>query len=101
MELVLLPRAPGQAGDPLDPLRTRKFIDIATAILNSMILDGTIVLDGTAIELGAGALEKVILGDAFKAYFDTHIHGHAMGPTLVPTVLMPAATLSTVVKVKP
>lgn len=57
--------------------------------------DTKVVVDSPLIELGAGATEKVILGDAFKAYFDKHIHATGVGPSAPPTVVMPPTTLST------
>lgn len=63
--------------------------------------DGTIVLDGTKIELGAGATEAVVLGDAFKTLFNAHVHPDPVsGNTLPPTVLMDDTHIASVVKTK-
>lgn len=44
---------------------------------------------GAAIELGSGASEALVLGDAFQTYFDTQTHfGNAALPTSPPLVLM-------------
>lgn len=67
--------------------------------------DGSVVVDGAKVELGAGAVESVIKGDAFKTYFNSHVH---LGGTLVggltgiPNVLMDVGGihLSSVVKTK-
>ena len=53
--------------------------------------NGDVVIEAGKIELGAGASESVILGDAFKAIFDTHVHGAAGTPPVVP---LPPSTLS-------
>lgn len=52
-----------------------------------------VVVDHTnVIELGAGASEKLVLGDAFLAYFNTHTHIANLGaPTSPPIVPMTAA----------
>ena len=55
------------------------------------------VVDAGTIELGEGATESLIKGDAFKTFFDTHTHAGAGSPPLVP---MPPAILSNVSKTK-
>ena len=58
--------------------------------------DGKIVINAaTAVEIGEGATEHLILGDAFKTYFDTHTHPTGVGPSGPPIAVMPPATLST------
>lgn len=69
--------------------------------------DGTLVIDAPvkvsvtapAIELGAGALEKVIKGETFMQFFNQHTHlGNLGAPTGPPQAPMSADQLSTVVK---
>lgn len=55
---------------------------------------------GSTIELGEGAIEKAVLGTAFKTYFDMHTHTTGVGPSGVPINPMPDTTLSEIVKVK-
>ena len=55
---------------------------------------------GSTIELGEGAVDKAILGTAFKTYFDTHTHPTGVGPSGAPINPMPDTTLSEIVKVK-
>jgi hypothetical protein len=55
------------------------------------------VVDAGTIELGEGATESLIKGNAFKAIFDTHTHAGAGSPPLVP---LPPSVLSTVSKTK-
>lgn len=55
-------------------------------------------VEGTAVKLGKSAIEAVIKGVTFKAFFDTHIHPTPIGPTGPPIVQMPPATLSLKVK---
>lgn len=56
-----------------------------------------IVATAGTIELNGGE-QSAILGDLFKAYFDTHTHQAPGGPTSPPLVQMPASTLSEIVK---
>lgn len=42
---------------------------------------GKVVVDGDKIELGAGATEKLIKGNAFKTYFLGHKHPTGVGPS--------------------
>ncbi len=51
---------------------------------------------GSEVFMGdANAPEAAVKGDALKTYSDGHFHSSAMGPTGIPTVLMPAVVLST------
>lgn len=53
-------------------------------------------IDSPKINLGNGAVESLVLGTAFKTYFDTHTHtGNLGAPTTPPLVPMPPNTLST------
>lgn len=46
---------------------------------------------GSEVFLGsASATEPMVLGNAFKAQYDTHVHPTAMGPSGPPTVLLTA-----------
>jgi hypothetical protein len=62
--------------------------------------DGKIELLAAKIDIGTGASESVVLGDAFKAYFDTHVHPTAVGPSGPPNSPMPPSNLSQDIKVK-
>lgn len=62
--------------------------------------DGKVEILAAKIDLGDSADESVILGDAFKAYFDTHVHPTAVGPSGPPNQPMPDSTLSEDVKTK-
>lgn len=62
--------------------------------------DGKVEILAAKIDLGSGAGESVILGDAFKAYFDTHVHPTGVGPSGPPNQPMPDSTLSQDVKTK-
>lgn len=56
----------------------------------------TVEIEGAVLKLGALATESGILGDLFKAFFDAHVHPDPVsGSTGVPSVAMPAPTLST------
>ena len=58
--------------------------------------DGTVVLEGIAIELGDAATEAVLKGDKFKAIYDAHTHPDPVsGNSGPPNVLLPADNLST------
>lgn len=58
--------------------------------------EGDIVIEGGRIDLGEGASEAIILGDAFKTFFNTHTHGDPVsGFTTTPTVQMTDTLLST------
>jgi hypothetical protein len=53
------------------------------------------------IDLGEGATERVVLGDAFMALFNSHQHPTSMGPSGTPIQQMTAAQhLSNLAKVK-
>jgi hypothetical protein len=45
-----------------------------------------VVVNSNNIELGEKATESVILGDAFKTFFDTHVHAGAGSPPVVPMI---------------
>jgi hypothetical protein len=67
----------------------------------TIVMDSTtskIVITADTIEANGGA-ESMILGDLFKAYFDTHTHPTGVGPSGAPIVPMPTSTLSTKSKV--
>lgn len=67
--------------------------------------NGDIEIEGGRIDLGEAAADAIVLGDAFKAYFDGHSHSYTddgvpsqtSAPSSAPGVPdpMPASTLST------
>lgn len=57
--------------------------------------DGTVVVTAERIKLGAAAAEKVVLGDAFLQFFNSHTHPTGVGPSGPPVQPMTAAQLST------
>lgn len=62
--------------------------------------DGKVEILADKIDLGDVVTDAIIKGDAFKQYFDTHVHPTAVGPSGPPNAPMPPSTLSTDVKVK-
>ena len=55
--------------------------------------DGDIVITAGTIKLGgAGAAEKLVLGDAFMGLFNRHVHPTGMGPSGPPQELMAASS---------
>jgi len=57
--------------------------------------DGTVVLTAEKIKLGANASEKVVLGDTFMQFFNTHTHPTGVGPSGPPVQPMTPSQLST------
>ena len=47
---------------------------------------GKVIINSNNIELGEGATQAVIRGDAFKQFFDTHVHAGAGSPPVVPMI---------------
>ena len=45
-----------------------------------------IIVNSSNIELGERATQSIILGDAFKTFFDAHVHAGAGSPPLVPMI---------------
>ncbi len=45
-----------------------------------------VIINSNNIELGEGATQAVILGDAFKQFFDVHVHAGAGSPPVVPMI---------------
>ena len=67
---------------------TESLIDIDTG--------GNITINAaTAVNIGDEAAESLVLGDAFKAYFDGHTHPTGVGPSGPPVAPMPPTALST------
>ena len=56
-----------------------------------------IVIQGTQVMLGGQGGEPLIKGQSFMAFFNSHTHGTAMGPSAPPLVPMTPAQLSTAV----
>ena len=64
-----------------------------------VIATGKVKVSAPHIELGASAQEKVVLGDSFKTFFNTHIHtGNLGAPTSPPIQPMMDSLLSQVSK---
>ena len=47
-----------------------------------------VIVKSQNIELGEGAMEKLILGNKFLTFFNSHTHPTGVGPSGVPVVLM-------------
>jgi hypothetical protein len=45
-----------------------------------------VIINSNNIELGEGATQALIRGDAFKQFFDTHVHAGAGSPPVVPMI---------------
>ena len=60
--------------------------------------DGTVVVKAENIKLGANASEKLVLGDTFMQFFNTHTHPTGVGPSGPPTQPMASNHLSAKVK---
>lgn len=56
--------------------------------------DGSVVITAEKIKLGASATEKVVLGDTFMQFFNTHTHPTGVGPSGPPTQPMASNHLS-------
>jgi len=56
--------------------------------------DGTVVVTAEKIKLGADASEKVVLGDTFMQFFNSHTHPTGVGPSGPPTQPMSSSQLS-------
>ena len=56
--------------------------------------DGTVVITAETIKLGADASEKVVLGDTFMQFFNSHTHPTGVGPSGPPTKPMSSSQLS-------
>ncbi len=56
-----------------------------------------VIINSNNIELGEGATQSVIRGDAFKTFFDTHVHAGAGSPPVVPMI---PSLLSLITKTK-
>jgi len=54
-----------------------------------------VILEAPNIEIGEGATEKIVLGNAFMSYFNGHVHATGVGPSAPPTVPMADGQLST------
>ncbi|MGY1708344.1 phage baseplate assembly protein V [Geodermatophilus sp. SYSU D00758] len=59
--------------------------------------DGTVVVTAEKIKLGAGAGEKLVLGDAFQQLYNSHTHPTGVGPSGPPAQPMAANHLSATV----
>mgnify|MGYP003654627407 CR=1 FL=1 len=59
------------------------------------LLSDRIVIESGSIEIGAGAVEKLVLGDSFMTLYNAHTHNDPVaGVTGVPVAPMTAAQLS-------
>jgi hypothetical protein len=45
-----------------------------------------VIINSNNIELGENAVEAVIRGDAFKKFFDAHVHAGSGSPPVVPMI---------------
>ena len=64
-----------------------------------LVANGKVKLSAPHVELGGSAQEKVVLGDSFKTFFNTHIHtGNLGAPTSPPIQPMMDSLLSQVSK---
>lgn len=63
---------------------------------NKIIMkDGKIIIISSGdIELGENAIEKLVKGESFKTFFNSHKHTSPMGPTGIPINLMSDTQLS-------
>ncbi len=57
--------------------------------------DGTVVVTAEHVKLGSSASEKVVLGDTFMQYFNSHTHPTGVGPSGPPVQPMTTSQLST------
>jgi uncharacterized protein involved in type VI secretion and phage assembly len=56
--------------------------------------DGTVEITAEKIKLGAGASEKLVLGDTFMQFFNAHTHPTGVGPSGPPAQPMDTSHLS-------
>ena len=56
--------------------------------------DGSVVVTADTIKLGSSASEKVVLGDTFMQFFNSHTHPTGVGPSGPPTQAMSSSQLS-------
>lgn len=63
-------------------------------------MSSKVVVDCKNIELGAGATEAVIKGNAFQQLFNSHTHPTPAGPSSAPTLPMTSVHLSKTSKTK-
>ena len=66
----------------------------ATCVNATVTASDTALVEGKTVNLGKNASDAVIKGNAFKQYFDTHIHPTPVGPSGPPVTPMPQTTLS-------
>jgi hypothetical protein len=59
-----------------------------------------VIVDSADIQLGKGATEHLVKGDAFKVLWDSHVHPTGVGPSGAPTLQMGSAHLSSISKTK-
>lgn len=77
-------------------------IEISATSEVDVIASSKVVINSPAVEVGSGALEKALMGEAFQQFFNTHTHTSTSpgSPTSPPIAPSTAAHLSTVLKVK-
>ena len=61
---------------------------------------GKVIVNSSNIELGEGAIEKLIKGNTFLSLFNSHTHATPAGPSAPPVPLMTEAQLSQISKTK-
>lgn len=59
---------------------------------------GEVTIEATTIKLGTLAAESLVKGDAFKTFFNAHVHGAAGTPPTLPMDPVPGTHLSLKVK---
>ena len=69
-------------------------VNVTSAGETTLKCSKLVVNHASSVELGAGAIDHVVLGEKLKQYFDTHIHPTPGGPSGPPIVPMPASVWS-------
>jgi len=76
-------------------IKTDANLNIESSQKTNIKCSDLIIDHASSIELGAGASEKIVLGDTFKSFFNSHTHlGNKGIPTSPPIMPMSAAQLS-------
>lgn len=90
-----------QPGDTADELAGDHDWIIGDKYGNRIIMqDGKVIIESENIELGKGATEQLLKGNAFQTFFNQHTVATPFGPSGPPIVPSTAAHLSSIVKTK-